>query len=174
MRCKNCKEIFTPKQFNRKYCVKDECNNLYFEDLKTQALKRWNKEKKVKKQELQTIQELIKVAQVVFNKWIRKRDAGLNCISCQKPAKKENAGHYYNANNHWNVRFNEENCHLQCEFCNTHLHANLINYQIEIQKKIGADRLILLHEEAHKTKKFTREELHEIIKKYKLKLKETI
>jgi len=171
MKCKNCKEKFEPRQFNRKYCTKDECNNLYFEFLKAQALKKWSKEKKVKKENLQTVQELMKVAQVVFNKWIRQRDKGQPCISCQKPPKKANAGHYFSSGGHKNVTFNEDNVHLQCEYCNTFLHGNLLNYQVEIQKKIGADRLILLHEEAHKTRKFTRDELHEIIKKYKNKLK---
>ena len=52
MKCKNCKDKFEPRQFNRKYCTKDECNNLYFEFLKAQALKKWSKEKKVKKGEL--------------------------------------------------------------------------------------------------------------------------
>ena len=171
MKCRNCKDKFEPRQFNRKYCTKDECNNLYFEFLKAQALKKWSKEKKVKKENLQTVQSLMKVAQVVFNKWIRQRDKGQPCISCQKPPKKANAGHYFSSGGHKNVTFNEDNVHLQCEYCNTFLHGNLLNYQVEIQKKIGADRLILLHEEAHKTRKFTRDELHEIIKKYKNKLK---
>jgi len=174
MKCRNCKDKFEPRQFNRKYCTKDECNNLYFEFLKAQALKKWSKEKKVKKENLQTVQELMKVAQVVFNKWIRQRDEGELCISCQKPPKKANAGHYFSSGGHKNVTFNEDNVHLQCEYCNTFLHGNLLNYQVEIQKKIGADRLILLHEEAHKTRKFTRDELHEIIKKYKNKLKKSI
>jgi len=174
MKCRNCKDKFEPRQFNRKYCTKDECNNLYFEFLKAQALKKWSKEKKVKKENLQTVQELMKVAQVVFNKWIRQRDSGQLCISCQKPPKKANAGHYFSSGGHKNVTFNEDNVHLQCEYCNTFLHGNLLNYQVEIQKKIGADRLILLHEEAHKTRKFTRDELHEIIKKYKNKLKKSI
>jgi len=170
-RCQNCKEKFEVKQFNRKFCYKDECNDKFFEFLKAQALKKWSKEKKVKKENLQTVQELMKVAQVVFNKWIRQRDSGQLCISCQKPPKKANAGHYFSSGGHKNVTFNEDNVHLQCEYCNTFLHGNLLNYQVEIQKKIGADRLILLHEEAHKTRKFTRDELHEIIKKYKNKLK---
>ena len=90
-KCKNCKDIFEPKQFNRKYCTKDECNNLYFEFLKSEQKRKWNKEKKVKKENLQTVQELLKLAQVVFNKWIRKRDQenNLPCISCLNPKPKK-------------------------------------------------------------------------------------
>ena len=166
-KCKVCKVVFTPIRSLQMVCS-PVCGYEYTKQLKT---KEWKVKKAKLKKEIMTVQELMKVAQIVFNKWIRQRDKGELCISCQKPPKKENAGHYFSSGGHKNVTFNEDNCHLQCEYCNTYLHGNLINYQIEIQKKIGADRLILLHEEAHKTRKFTRDELHEIITKYKNKLK---
>ena len=164
MRCKNCRDKFEPIHFNAKYCSKDECRKVWIE---TAKVKQWTKEKKARKEKLETVQDLMKKAQKVFNTWIRKRDKGLNCISCNKPCKKENAGHYFSSGGHKNVTFNEDNVHLQCEYCNTFLHGNLLNYQVEIEKRIGGERLIKLHEEAHKTRKFTREELKEIIKKYK-------
>jgi len=52
------------------------------------------------------------------------------------------------------------------------LSGNLLNYQIAIEKRIGAQRLLLLHEQAHITKKFTIEELQEINETYKQKIKE--
>ena len=119
-----------------------------------------------------TVQDYIKLAQQVFNKYIRLRDQGQNCISCQKPPKKENAGHYYNANNHWNVRFNELNVHLQCEHCNTFLSGNLIEYRKYLINKIGLEQLTLLEAEANKTRKFTVNELKEIINTYKEKIKQ--
>ena len=166
MRCKNCKDKFEPIHFNAKYCSKDACRTVWIE---TAKVKQWTKEKKARKEKLETVQDLMKKAQKVFNTWIRKRDKskGLNCISCKKPCKKENAGHYFSSGGHKNVTFNEDNVHLQCEYCNTFLHGNLLNYQVEIEKRIGGERLIKLHEEAHKTRKYTREELKEIIKKYK-------
>jgi hypothetical protein len=48
----------------------------------------------------------------------------------------------------------------------------LLNYQIGIQQRIGADKLIELHSKAHETRKYTREELKEIIKTYKQKINE--
>ena len=167
-KCKVCKDKFTPIRSLQMVCS-PTCGYEYSKQLKT---KEWSKKKKQMKEELQTVQELMKIAQVVFNKWIRQRDKDELCISCQKPVlKKANASHYFSSGGHKNVTFNEDNVHKSCEFCNTFLHGNLLNYQIEIQKKIGADRLLTLHEEAHKTKKFTREELKEIIAKYKNKLK---
>ena len=166
-KCKVCKVGF--KQFKTTQIVCSyQCSIKHSEN---EALRKWNIKKQLLKKESKTVQSLMKDAQKVFNAFIRQRDKGQLCISCQKPPKKENCGHYFSSGGHKNVTFNEDNCHLQCEYCNTYLHGNLLNYQIEIQKKIGADRLILLHEEAHKTRKFSRDELHEIIAKYKNKLK---
>tara|TARA_R110001583_G_scaffold189156_1_gene351869 strand:+ start:177 stop:698 length:522 start_codon:yes stop_codon:yes gene_type:complete len=168
MKCKNCKVVFEPRQFNRKYCTKDECNDLYFEFLKKQAQKKWNKEKKIKKENLQTVQELIKLTQIVFNKWIRKRDKGKPCISCKNPTpKKVNAGHYIASGKSKFLTFNEDNVHLQCEYCNNFLSGNLLDYRINLIEKIGKERVEYLECNRHKTKKYTREELKEIMEKYK-------
>jgi len=137
-----------------------------------QKQKEWNKEKKVRKEALKTVQELVLETQKTFNEFIRLRDKGLNCISCNKPPKKENAGHYFNANNHWNVRFDEDNVHLQCEHCNSYLSGNLIPYRENLIKKIGRKRFDALSAIAYKTRKFTREELREIKDYYKNKIRE--
>ncbi len=129
--------------------------------VETQKLKEWNKKKKKLVENLKTANDYLKIAQQVFNKFIRVRDAGLNCISCNKPCKKENAGHYYSQGGHSNVRFNEDNVHLQCEACNTYLSGNLLNYQIGIEKRIGAQRLMELQAKAHEVKKWTKDELKE-------------
>lgn len=171
-KCKNCKDIFEPKQFNRKYCIKDECNNLYFEFLKAEYQRKWNKEKKIKKENLQTVQELLKLAQVVFNKWIRKRDKDELCISCNKPVlKKANASHYYSSGGHKNLTFDPDNVHKSCEYCNTFLHGNLIPYRTNLIQRIGLKRYEALESKANMTKKFTREELRELITEYKQKIK---
>jgi hypothetical protein len=132
----------------------------------------WKETKTRMKQDLKTLQDWLKETQTIFNKYIRLRDNGLTCVSCQLPPKKKNAGHYFSSGGHSNVRFDEDNVHLQCEACNTFLSGNLLNYQIGIQKKIGAQKLLELQERAHVTKKWTIDELKEIIKEYKSKIKE--
>jgi hypothetical protein len=169
VKCKNCKEVFTPVRFNQKFCLESDCVRVWVESEKE---KQWAKQKKALKSELETTQDLIKKAQKVFNDYIRARDRNKVCISCNRPlGAKFDAGHYFNANNHWSVRFDENNVHGQCVTCNQFKHGNLLNYQIGIQQRIGADELINLHAIAHETKKFTRDELREIISKYKEKLK---
>jgi hypothetical protein len=168
-KCKNCKEPFTPYNSLQKYCNKSECVKVWVAEAKDKA---WKKTKAKKKEELMTVQDWIKIAQQAFNAYIRERDKGLVCISCQQPPKKKNCGHYFSAGGHWNVRFDEDNCHLQCEHCNGFLSGNLIMYQLHLIERIGGEKYDALVDRAYKTRKFSIEELKEIISLYKQKLKE--
>jgi hypothetical protein len=169
VRCKNCKQVFTKIRWNQKFCLDPECVKAWVADAKDQN---WKKTKKKMQADIETTQDVLKAAQMVFNKYIRLRDHGLNCISCDKPAKKENCGHYYSQGGHSNVRFDEDNCHLQCEHCNTYLSGNLLNYHIGIERRIGAEKLIELQGRAHLEKRWGKEELSELIQNYKQKIKD--
>ena len=169
MRCKNCKQKFEPIRFNHKYCLKDECIKAFVSEVKE---KTWKETKTRMKSDLKTTQDWLKEAQIIFNKYIRLRDMGLPCVSCNTIPKKKNAGHYFSSGGHSNVRFDEDNVHLQCEHCNTFLSGNLLNYQIGIEKRIGADRLIELQGKAHLEKRWSVDELKEIIKEYKTKVRQ--
>jgi len=170
MKCKNCKQPFEPIRFLQKYCLKEECVRVWVESEKT---KQWKKTKAKMKNDLLTIQDYIKLAQQTFNKYINLRDKKLPCISCGKSITgRVNASHYFNANNHWNVRFNEFNVHSSCITCNQYLSGNLIEYRKGLINKIGEEQLTLLELEANKTRKFTIEELKEIINTYKKKIKQ--
>ena len=168
-KCKYCRSVFSPITTLQKNCFDPNCVTEWINEVKQ---KNWQKKKAKLKADLMTVQDYIKLAQQVFNKYIRLRDAGNVCISCQKKPLKENAGHFYNANNHWSVRFDERNVHLQCEHCNTFLSGNLIYYRENLLKKIGIEEFENLSAEAMKTRKFTIEELKEIISTYKKKCKE--
>jgi hypothetical protein len=150
--------------------LNEECVRVWVESEKT---KQWKRKKKQMKNDLLTIQDYIKLAQQTFNKYINLRDKKLPCISCGKPITgRVNASHYFNANNHWNVRFNEFNVHSSCITCNQYLSGNLIEYRKGLINKIGEEQLTLLELEANKTRKFTIEELKEIINIYKKKIKQ--
>jgi hypothetical protein len=133
------------------------------------TINNWQKKKKKMQAELETVQDIVKAAQMVFNKYIRERDKDELCISCKQTPKKVNAGHFWNANNHWNVRFDEDNVHVQCERCNSFLSGNLLEYRTNLLTKIGAERFNQLEARARVTRKFTKDELKELIKKYKEK-----
>jgi hypothetical protein len=170
MRCKNCKEKFEPIRFNHKYCLKDECIRAFVAETKD---KMWKQTKVRMKNELKTTSDWMKEAQKVFNQYIRLRDKHKPCVSCEsKLGSKFDAGHYFSSGGHKAVTFDEDNVHGQCVACNQYKHGNLLNYQIGIEKRIGADRLLQLHEKAHQTRKYSADELQELIKKYKKKILE--
>ena len=168
-RCKNCKQKFDQVRFNQKFCLDPECVKVWVAEAKDQN---WKKTKKKMQADIETVQELMKAAQIVFNKFIRIRDKNQPCISCgSKLENKFDAGHYFSSGGHKAVTFDEDNVHGQCVACNQWKHGNLIQYQIGIEQRIGGDRLIALHEKAHKSVKYTREELRDIIANYKQKIK---
>ena len=123
----------------------------------------WLKEKKLKQMakrgkadaNLKDKAKQIILAQENFNKFIRLRDHGNPCISCNKVRRsKINSGHYRSVGAHPELRFEELNVHLQCEYCNTHLSANLINYRIHLINKIGIEKVEWL-EGPHEPKHYT-------------------
>lgn len=135
--------------------------------------KDWEKRKRSVKEELRTIQDYIKLAQQVFNKYIRLRDQGQPCIACgSKEMKKVNASHFYSAGGHYAVRFDERNVHSGCEHCNTFLSGNLLKYRENLLAKLGYEEFERLSFDAMKTRNYTKEELKEIIDTYKNKIKE--
>jgi hypothetical protein len=169
-KCRYCKKQFQPITTLQKNCFDPNCVTEWINEVKQ---KNWQKKKAKLKLDLMTLSDYIKLAQQVFNKWINLRDKGLPCISCDKPINgRVNASHYFNANNHWNVRFNEFNVHSSCITCNQYLSGNLIEYRSRLINKIGIEQLTLLELEANKTRKFTIDELKQIINKYKLKIKQ--
>jgi hypothetical protein len=170
-RCKNCRDPFTPiRSTLEKYCQKSECIRVWVE---TEKQKAWTKKKKQAKAEMLTVQDYVKMAQQVFNAYINKRDSGKPCISCgKKITGRVNASHYYNANNHWNVRFDENNVHSSCITCNQYLSGNLIEYGVRLEKLIGPEEFAILREDAYKLRKFSIDELKGIIAEFKRKLKE--
>ena len=80
-KCKYCKSVFSPITTLQKNCFEPNCVAEWINEVKE---KNWKKKKAKLKMDLMTIQDYIKIAQTVFNKFIRLRDAGNVCISCQK------------------------------------------------------------------------------------------
>ena len=166
MKCKICKSKFEAKFPFQKTCFNTECILTYSKQIINE--KRKAKHKKIK-EGLKTRSDHLNELQTIFNKWIRLRDAGSNCISCCKPCKKENAGHYRSVGGNPELRFEPLNVHLQCEYCNTYLHGNLINYRINLIKKIGIEQVEWL-EGKHELKKYSVEEIKVLKIVYKEKI----
>lgn len=171
-KCKVCKNEFTPIYTTAQSTCSLNCAIEQTAQKKSQA---WKERKKILKDELTTVQDLMKVAQQVFNKYIRLRDAGLPCISCGKELRKGNidAGHMWSAGGHSNVRFNEYNVNAQCSRpCNKDKAGDINNYRIEFINRYSIEKLNELDSIAKMEKKFTKDELKDLIEYYKKKIKD--
>lgn len=170
-KCRYCETLFYPIRTTAIVCSYECAQLLAKEKSDKQKDKEWKQRKAKMKSDLMSLSDWLKIAQTHFNTYIRERDKNNVCISCQKPPLKKNAGHFFNANNHYNVRFDEDNVHLQCEHCNTFLSGNLIFYRENLIKKIGIESFEKLENKARITRKFTISEVKEIIEIYKAKIK---
>lgn len=177
-KCKNCKNPFSPRfSALERFCWAVECKTMEAME-KLRQIKRNNakiQRAKIKTQKiaLMTVQQWASKAQASFNRFIRLRDESKGCVSCgvSLKGKKFDAGHFYNANNHWSLRFDEANVHAQCVKCNRDLHGNLLEYRKRIVERIGAMELERLEMQASQTRKYTRDELKDIHEKYLLRCK---
>lgn len=130
------------------------------------------REIKVRKEKLKSRADHLKDTQQAFNAWVRARDAALPCVSCGRHHQgKYDAGHYRTVGSNPALRFEPMNCHRQCSPCNTRLSGNIVNYRIELVKRIGADAVEWL-EGPHEAKKYTVDELKAMTADYRAKTKE--
>lgn len=133
-------------------------------DSKAKAIRKSNNE--------QSVPELLKLATIVFNRFIRERDSKdgyFKCISCSKVKTTDEAdcGHYM-PSTYSMLRFDESNASAECKTCNTGDSNHLIGYRANLSLKIGYVKLEWL--ESHKIAqdfKWDRETLLTIINKYK-------
>lgn len=135
------------------------------------------KKKSDKPKKRQTsLSTLVKKLDKIYSKYIRLRDAmdgGLTrCISCGqiKPFDKMDCGHFF-SRTHMSVRFDEDNTHSECSFCNRFCADHLIGYRENLIRKIGTKRFQLLEVKAHSTKKWSCFELEQLIKYYSVLVK---
>ena len=119
-----------------------------------------------------SLSALVERLDKVFSKYIRLRDAmpsGLfRCISCGKikPIGQADCGHFH-SRTHMSTRFDEDNCHAECRYCNRFSADHLIGYRENLIRKIGEQRYLLLEVKAHETRKWSHFELEQLVKYYK-------
>jgi len=167
-KCRNCKEYFRPERTLQHYCLEPECVKAW---IKSEKEKEWKLKKKKLKEELKTSQDWMNEAQKVFNKYIRLRDKDKPCISCGKPLNdKYDAGHFFSSGGHKAITFHVWNVNGQCVECNRWKHGNLIEYQKGLVKRHGWAAYQQLEMLANDTRKYTVEELKELINTYKEKI----
>ena len=166
--CKVCKVVFKPSNSLQSVCG-PLCASTYARE---QRLKSQAKENKIKLGLIKHKSVLLSELQVIFNKYIRLRDNNQPCISCSRLlVDKFDAGHCFAVGSYPNLRFNEDNVHGQCVFCNRHNHGNHAEYLINLPSRIGEEKFKNLLDNRKNSLHLSKEEVEELKVTYKLKIK---
>ena len=175
-RCKQCKEYV--EEFIKVpagvFCSYDHA--IEFANSKQQATREKAARKKLRadKQRIKTKGDWMREAQAAFNKFIRLRDSNDPSISCQRHHQGQyHAGHYRSVGAHPELRFSELNNNKQCAPCNNHLSGNLVDYRINLIKKIGIEQVEWI-EGPHDAARLSIGDIMSIKAKYKLKVKQLL
>lgn len=178
-KCKapGCSKRFKPTLSTQKVCSV-ACALAIAKDSKVQKVaakaitKQARDDLKARREKLKSKSDHMRETQAVFNEWIRLRDAALPCISCGRHHHgKYDAGHYRTVGGNPELRFEPLNCHKQCAPCNQHKSGDIVNYRINLVKRIGAEAVEWL-EGPHKALRLTIEDLQAIKADYRQKLKD--
>lgn len=163
-KCKSCESLFTPSRPLQIVCSAGCAAKYSYKKKKEQE----KKEDKVKREKLKTHSDHLKDLQIIFNTYIRERDKGKNCISCDVPLTgKYDAGHFYSVGAYPNLRFNENNTAGQCVHCNRHKHGNINEYVLRLPNRIGLDNYNKLIEDRLKPLKLSLGEIEVMKIKYR-------
>lgn len=172
-KCKVCSAIFSPPESFRQWCS-FECGAILGQRRLAKRKEAIEKAQraldKAAKMELKPLHYWAKRAEKAFNAYIRFRDEGDPCISCGTyDAPEWHAGHMYTVKARPDIRYHEDNVHLQCPSCNTFQGGLVGEYKKRVVSKIGQERMDALVYVNPAFKK-TREHYQQVEATYKAKL----
>ena len=175
--CKNpaCAAKFTPQRLGQAVCS-PKCGLAIKDVNKDKARKALaqveRKAIKAAKERIKSRGDYLKDAQAAFNAWVRERDALLPCVSCGRYHQGQwHAGHYRTVAGSPELRFEPLNVWKQCAPCNNHKSGDIVNYRLELVRRIGVEQVAWL-EGPHEPKRYTIDDLKAITAMYRAKLRE--
>ena len=174
-KCKACRAEFMPIKPLQAVCGV-ECSIAIAIKKKTlkQAKERRETAKadRVKREKLKSRADWAREAQAAFNRWVRLRDMGKPCISCQRHHTGQiHAGHYLSRGARPELAYEPMNVHVQCSPCNTHLSGNIALYRKNLVELIGLEKVEWI-EGPHEPKHYSIDDLKNIKAIYTAKCKE--
>jgi len=104
------------------------------------ASKKKRKELRQAKERIKTTSENAREAQQAVNAYVRLRDMGKPCASCDKPddgTHQRHASHYRSVGACSSLRFNLKNIYASCQQCNTAKSGNIMEYRVRLRKRYG-------------------------------------
>jgi hypothetical protein len=99
---------------------------------------------------------------------------GDKCYCCNKPLpdiKDRCAGHYWSDGGHSGTRYDFNNLRTCCLSCNSFKSGNLAEYGYKLREELGGDEFDRLYIRSHIMKRWTKDELRELIEQRKVILK---
>ncbi|MDN7658459.1 recombination protein NinG [Burkholderia cenocepacia] len=175
-KCRVCGVVFTPARSMQKVCSPACAIALTEKDKARKVARAQRAERKSLREALEKAKTRgthLRELQAVFNRWIRARDAGQPCISCDRPATWDgqwHASHFKSVGHAPALRFEPLNVHKACSICNRHLGGNYAGYKPRLIVKIGADKVDWL-EGPHAPLKLTIPEIIEMKAFYRAELR---
>jgi len=175
-KCQFCKAEFTPINSMQKVCGYQCAIDLGVAEKKKEKRRAEVIERradKVKREKLSPISTFEKRAEKAINAYVRERDSGKGCVSCDKSANWEgqwHASHFRSVGAASAVRFNLWNIHKACWICNKLYSGRIDQYTPEIIQRIGQDRVEWLKSQNQITK-YSREWLERAARIFNKKTK---
>ena len=174
-KCKcGCGETFTPFR-SMQVAATPECAQRMAEKKREKAeraaAKIARQENRKAREKLKTLRDWMRDAQEAVNAYVRARDDGLPCISCDRHHQGQwHAGHYLSRGAHPELALEPLNIHKQCQPCNTHLSGNQVKYRAGLIRRLGIEVVEWL-EGPHSPNKYTADDLKAIRDDYRARLR---
>lgn len=179
-KCKVCRELFRPFTSTQIVCG-IKCSLIWG---RQQVEKAARKKQRCDTERIKPLSKVMADTQVAFNAFIRLRDEGQPCISCdivnlpQRAGGSWDCGHYLTRGAHPELRFEELNAHRQCKSCNAGsgrfgMKDRTVRqeYRERLIVRIGLEQVEWL-EGPHEAKRYRADELREIKAEYRRKSRE--
>jgi hypothetical protein len=178
--CKACKVKFAPVKPMQSVCSIQCASAMVAKKKASQEAKKQQDERKAdkaKRERLKTRSDWMKDAQREFNRYIRLRDAGRLCISCESELAREvvigggyDCGHFRSVGSAPHLRFDPRNAAGQCKKCNRYGAGRVVEFRKGLIDRHGVAFVDEL--EADQTpRKYTIEDLKQIIVEFRKKAK---
>lgn len=169
-KCRNCQEKFEPKNSLQVVCG-IKCSIEYNKTKKEKQAVKFKEYEQENKEEKKVKAALINT-RIQVHEYIRLRDKGKPCISCNTPYKSDfEAGHHYSGASYLTLKFNLDNIHGQCLYCNRFKDGRFDEYALNLPYRIGIKKYNDLQSLASIDKQFSKvwnlENLKEIREKVK-------
>lgn len=179
-KAKGCGVVFSPARPMQCVCS-PACAQLLAraktEQAETKQRQEQRKADRAKREKLKTRSDWMKDAQREFNRYIRLRDAGRLCISCESELAREaiigggyDCGHFRSVGSAPHLRFDPRNAAGQCKKCNRYGAGRVVEFRKGLINRHGAEFVNEL-EADQVPRKYTIEDLKQVIAEFKAKAK---